>query len=49
LTALDWRADRAAKSAVIDFVERVTQETPGDYVAPQARVAVLANDHTLGV
>lgn len=40
-----WQ-DGPAKTAVVDFVARVT--TPGpDYVAPEARVAVFDNDGTL--
>jgi phosphoglycolate phosphatase-like HAD superfamily hydrolase len=35
-----------SKSAIVDFVGRVTSEGP-DYVAPEARVAVFDNDGTL--
>ncbi len=34
------------KSAIVDFVARVTAEGP-DFVAPEARVAVFDNDGTL--
>jgi phosphoglycolate phosphatase-like HAD superfamily hydrolase len=40
-----WR-EGATKSAIVDFVGRVTAEGP-DYVAPEARVAVFDNDGTL--
>ena len=36
----------AAKSAIVDFVARVTTEGP-DFVAPEERVAVFDNDGTL--
>jgi phosphoglycolate phosphatase-like HAD superfamily hydrolase len=39
-------ADGATKSAIVDFVARVTTEGP-DFVAPEARVAVFDNDGTL--
>ncbi|MCW2555926.1 MAG: phosphoserine phosphatase [Mycobacterium sp.] len=35
-----------SKSAIVDFVGRVTSDSP-DYVAPEARVAVFDNDGTL--
>ena len=35
------------KSAIVDFVDRVTREGGPDYVAPEARVAVFDNDGTL--
>ena len=38
--------DGPAKSAIVDFVGRVTTEGP-DHVAPEARVAVFDNDGTL--
>ena len=38
--------DGPAKSAIVDFVGRVTTEGP-DYVAPQDRIAVFDNDGTL--
>ena len=38
--------DGPTKSAIVDFVERVTTEGP-DHVAPEARVAVFDNDGTL--
>ena len=39
-------ADGPTKSAIADFVARVTSEGP-DYVAPEARIAVFDNDGTL--
>jgi phosphoglycolate phosphatase-like HAD superfamily hydrolase len=41
-----WR-DGPSKSAIVDFVGRVTTEGGPDYVEPQARVAVFDNDGTL--
>jgi phosphoserine phosphatase len=41
-----WK-DGAAKSAIIDFVARVTQTGGTDYVPPTARIAVFDNDGTL--
>jgi phosphoglycolate phosphatase-like HAD superfamily hydrolase len=38
--------DGPTKSAIVDFVGRVTAQGP-DYVAPEARVAVFDNDGTL--
>jgi phosphoglycolate phosphatase-like HAD superfamily hydrolase len=38
--------DGATKSAIVDFVTRVTSEGP-DFVEPEARVAVFDNDGTL--
>ena len=38
--------DGPTKSAIVDFVARVTSEGP-DYVAPEARIAVFDNDGTL--
>ncbi len=38
--------DGSTKSAIVDFVARVTAEGP-DFVAPEARVAVFDNDGTL--
>ena len=38
--------DGPTKSAIVDFVGRVTTEGP-DFVAPEARVAVFDNDGTL--
>jgi phosphoserine phosphatase len=38
--------DGAAKSAILDFVARVTQEGP-DYVRPAERIATFDNDGTL--
>ena len=42
---LSW-SDGSAKSAIVDFVGRVTTDGP-DFVAPEARVAVFDNDGTL--
>jgi phosphoglycolate phosphatase-like HAD superfamily hydrolase len=39
--------DGPAKSAIMDFVARVTEEAGSDYVEPPARVAVFDNDGTL--
>lgn len=39
--------DGAAKTAIIDFVDRVTEDGGADYVAPEDRIAVLDNDGTL--
>jgi phosphoserine phosphatase len=38
-----WNAG-AAKTAILDFVDRVTDEGGGDYVAPADRIAVFDND-----
>jgi phosphoglycolate phosphatase-like HAD superfamily hydrolase len=40
-------ADGPTKSAIVDFVKRVTGEGNPDYVDPQERVAVFDNDGTL--
>jgi phosphoserine phosphatase len=40
-------SDGPARSAVVDFVERVTREGGPDYVPAPARVAVVDNDGTL--
>jgi phosphoserine phosphatase len=37
----------ASKAAIVDFVERVTREGGGEYIAPAERVAVFDNDGTL--
>jgi phosphoglycolate phosphatase-like HAD superfamily hydrolase len=42
-----WHAG-PTKSAIVDFVGRVTMEGP-DYVVPEARIAVFDNDGTLWV
>jgi len=47
LTALDTWNDGSTKSAIVDFVERVTTDNGPDYVAPEARIAVFDNDGTL--
>jgi len=39
--------DGAAKSAILDFVERVTREGGPDYVRPAERIATFDNDGTL--
>jgi phosphoglycolate phosphatase-like HAD superfamily hydrolase len=41
-----WR-DAPTRRAIVDFVERVTQEGETDYVPPSERVAVFDNDGTL--
>jgi hypothetical protein len=41
-----WR-DGAAKSAIMDFVARVTDSGGRDHVPPAARIAVFDNDGTL--
>jgi phosphoglycolate phosphatase-like HAD superfamily hydrolase len=48
LAVLDSWRDGPVKSAIVDFVSRVTTEGP-DYVAPEARLAVFDNDGTLWV
>ncbi|WP_231639642.1 HAD family hydrolase [Mycobacterium sp. Marseille-P9652] len=47
MATLDSWNDGPAKSAIIDFVDRVTHERSADFVAPDARVAVFDNDGTL--
>ncbi len=44
---LDIWNDGPAKSAIVDFVRRVTQKGSSDFVEPDARVAVFDNDGTL--
>lgn len=39
--------DGAARTAILDFVERVTNEGGPDYVPPAERIAVFDNDGTL--
>jgi hypothetical protein len=39
--------DGAVKSAIVDFVARVTREGGPDYVKPAERIAVFDNDGTL--
>ena len=39
--------DGTAKTAIVDFVARVTDESSPHYVAPQARIATFDNDGTL--
>jgi len=43
---VSWN-DGPTKSAITDFVGRVTEEGGSDYVEPAARVAVFDNDGTL--
>jgi phosphoglycolate phosphatase-like HAD superfamily hydrolase len=40
-------SDGAAKSAILDFVARVTKEGGSDYVRPAERIATFDNDGTL--
>ena len=44
---IDSWNDRPTKSAILDFVRRVTTQGGADFVAPEARVAVFDNDGTL--
>ena len=46
-TLESWN-DGPTKSAITDFVGRVTEEGSPDYVESAARVAVFDNDGTLG-
>ncbi|MGN7737396.1 HAD family hydrolase [Ensifer sp. 22564] len=39
--------DGEAKTAIVDFVTRVTSENGADFVAPEERIAVFDNDGTL--
>jgi phosphoserine phosphatase len=41
-----WR-EGAARTAILDFVERVTQEGGDGYVPPRERIAVFDNDGTM--
>jgi hypothetical protein len=41
-----WR-DGATSHAILDFVERVTEDGGEDYVPPAERIAVFDNDGTL--
>jgi hypothetical protein len=45
-TLASWN-DTPARQAIVDFVERVTDEAGTDYVPPADRVAVFDNDGTL--
>jgi phosphoserine phosphatase len=47
LTQLDSWNDGTAKSAIIDFVKRVTTEASADFVPPSERIATFDNDGTL--
>lgn len=44
---LDSWNEGSTKSAIVDFVGRVTAENSPEFVAPEARVAVFDNDGTL--
>ena len=46
MTLASWN-DGAARTAILEFVERVTEEGGADYVPPAERIAVLDNDGTL--
>ncbi len=46
---LDSWTDGPTKSAIVDFVGRVSTEGGPDYVEPEARIAVFDNDGTLWV
>ncbi len=46
MTLPSWN-DGAARTAIVDFVDRVTEEGGTDFVPPAERVAVLDNDGTL--
>jgi phosphoserine phosphatase len=45
-TLQSWN-DTATRSAIVEFVERVTSEGGPDYVPPSERIAVFDNDGTL--
>lgn len=47
LRTLNTWNDGPARSAIVDFVDRVTRQGSTDFVAPEARVAVFDNDGTL--
>ena len=47
MTTLNTWNDGPTKSAIVDFVQRVTRHSSSDFVAPDARVAVFDNDGTL--
>jgi phosphoserine phosphatase len=47
LAELTSWTDGPTKSAIVDFVDRVTTDGGSDYVEPQARIAVFDNDGTL--
>ena len=46
MTLPSWN-DGPARTAIVDFVDRVTEEGGADFVPPAERVAVLDNDGTL--
>ena len=46
MTLASWN-DGAARTAILDFVDRVTEEGGASYVPPAERIAVLDNDGTL--
>lgn len=41
-----WR-EGATKTAIVDFVQRVTDKDSVDFVPPEARIATFDNDGTL--
>src|ERR1700749_3666592 len=45
-TLASWN-DGAARQAIVDFVDRVSDASSRDYVPPAERVAVFDNDGTL--
>ena len=47
MTALGTWHDGPSKSAILDFVDRVTREGSTDFVAPDDRIAAFDNDGTL--
>lgn len=47
MAALDSWVDGPTKSAIIDFVGRVTADNGADFVAPEERIAVFDNDGTM--
>ena len=47
MTVLPSWNDGAAKSAIVDFVARVTKEGGPDFVPPAERIATFDNDGTL--
>ena len=46
MTLPSWN-DGAARTAILDYVERVTTEGGPDFVPPPERIAVFDNDGTL--
>jgi phosphoglycolate phosphatase-like HAD superfamily hydrolase len=47
MSGLDTWSNGATKSAIVDFVARVTDPGGSDFVEPEARIAVFDNDGTL--